>query len=310
MRHIKITLQYDGAGYSGWQIQNSRTQKSEAGSQKKITTIQGTIQEAIRRVTGEDTKVVSAARTDAGVHALMQVAAFKTESNLGPQVFLHAINAGIPHNIRVINAEECPDDFHPRYDAKSKTYSYIISPANTFSPSPLSPPVNGRETEEMPLTLEGGGRGISHSPLSSSAYGNVSYSVFLRKYSWQIPYQLNCSLMRTAAEGLIGKHDFSCFRASGCGSKHPVRTIFKIEVSEFSSVDFMAFKFNVPLIKISIHADAFLRHMVRNIVGLLVEVGGGKRPPSNIQEVLDSKDRRLSGPTAPANGLFLEEISY
>jgi tRNA pseudouridine38-40 synthase len=116
--------------------------------------------------------------------------------------------------------------------------------------------------------------------------------------------------MREAAKYLIGKHDFSCFRASGCSSKNPVRTIIKIEISESSSVDFMSFKFNVPIIKISIQADAFLRHMVRNIVGTLVEVGKGKLSPLRMKDILESKDRGAAGQAAPAQGLFLEEISY
>ena len=255
MRYIKITLQYDGTDYSGWQVQ------------KKERTIQQIIEDAIYTVTGERLRITGAARTDAGVHAFAQIAAFKTQSNLEPQVFLRAINANIPHDIRVINAEECSEDFHPRYSAKNKTYSYRISHKG-------------------------------------------AYAVFLRRYSWQVPYQLNCDLMREAVEYLIGKHDFSCFRASGCSSKNPVRIIFKIEIVEDSFVDFMNFKFNVPLIKISIQADAFLRHMVRNIVGTLVEIGRGKQPVSYAKEVLGLKDRRFSGPTAPAQGLFLEEIIY
>lgn len=255
MKHIKLTLQYDGTDYSGWQVQ------------KKERTIQQIIEDAIYTVTGERLRITGAARTDAGVHAFAQIAAFKTQSNLEPQVFLRAINANIPHDVRVIKAEGCSEDFHPRYSAKNKTYSYRISHKG-------------------------------------------AYAVFLRRYSWQIPYQLNCDLMREAVEYLIGKHDFSCFRASGCSSKNPVRTIFKIEIVEDSFVDFMNFKFNVPLIKISIQADAFLRHMVRNIVGTLVEIGRGKQPVSYTKEVLGLKDRRFSGPTAPAQGLFLEEIIY
>jgi len=116
--------------------------------------------------------------------------------------------------------------------------------------------------------------------------------------------------MREAAQYLIGKHDFSSFRGSGCASKNPVRTIINISISEFSSIDFMSFKFNTPVIKVSIEADAFLRHMARNIVGTLVEVGRGRFSPTGVKEILESKDRRLSGPTAPAQGLFLEKISY
>lgn len=257
MKNIRLILQYDGSDYSGWQVQ------------RKEKTIQRLIEDAVYSVTGERIRVTGAGRTDAGVHALAQVAAFKTQSNLEPHVLLRAVNANLPFDIRVIDAVECSADFHPRYSAKNKTYSYIISHPGT-------------------------------------------YSVFLRKYSWQIPYQLsrNIGIMRKAAKYLIGKHDFSCFRASGCSSKNPVRTIIKIEILESSSVDFMSFKFNVPIIKISIQADAFLRHMVRNIVGTLVEVGKGKLSPLRMKDILESKDRGAAGQTAPAQGLFLEKIEY
>ena len=255
MRQIKLILQYDGTDYSGWQVQDNQS------------TIQGLLEDSVFAITGERTRITGASRTDAGVHAFAQTAAFKTESRLTPQVFLRAINAKIPQDIRVINAEESSADFHPRYSAKDKTYSYLIARA-------------------------------------------ADYSVFLRRYSWQMHYQLNADAMREAADYLAGTHDFSSFRASGCGSKNPVRTISKIEVSEFPSIEFMSFKFNVPLIKISIQANAFLRHMVRNIVGMMAEIGRGRHPASHMKEVLCLKDRRFSGPTAPANGLFLEEINY
>jgi tRNA pseudouridine38-40 synthase len=255
MRHIKLTLQYDGTGYSGWQVQEN------------ATTIQGLLEGAIFTITGERTRITGAARTDAGVHALEQVAAFRTESRLEPKVLMKALNGNMPQDIRVINSEECAHDFHPRYDAKNKTYSYIIS-------------FCGR------------------------------YSVILKRYSWNMPYKLNCDSMREAAGYLIGEHDFSCFRASGCSSRHPVRTIHDIEISELSSVEFIGFQFNAPVIRIRIRANAFLRHMARNIAGTLVETGRGKSPPEKMKEILDAKDRRSAGQTAPACGLFLEKIEY
>jgi len=255
MRHIKLTLQYDGTNYSGWQVQ------------KKGATIQGLLEDALFTTTGDRTRITGAARTDAGVHALQQVAAFSTGSLLEPHIFVKALNGNLPPDIRVIKAEACENDFHPRYDAKDKTYSYII-------------------------------------------YKTSAYSVFLEKYSWSIPYKLNCETMREAAFYLEGEHDFSCFRASGCSSKHPVRTIQAIEVSELLSIEFIGFHFDVPVIKISVTANAFLRHMARNIVGTLVEIGRGKYPPLWMKEVLQSKDRKLAGKTAPARGLFLEKIRY
>jgi tRNA pseudouridine38-40 synthase len=255
MRQIKLTLQYDGTNYSGWQVQ------------KKGATIQGLLEKALFTITGEKTRVTGAARTDAGVHALQQVAAFSTESLLEPHIFNKALNGNLPPDIRVINAEECRDDFHPRYDATNKTYSYII-------------------------------------------YRTGAYSVFLERYSWSMPCKLNCDPMREAAGYIIGEHDFSCFRASGCSSKHQVRTIHSIEITELPSIEFIGFQFRVPIIRISITANAFLRHMVRNIAGTLVDFGREKLSPSKMKEILESKDRQLAGKTAPARGLFLEKIRY
>lgn len=255
MRNIKLILQYDGSSYSGWQVQ------------KKEKSVQEIIESAVHSVTGETLRVTGAARTDAGVHAIAQVAAFKTESSLQPDILLRALNANLPHDIRVRDVSECPLDFHPRYSAKNKTYCYLI-------------------------TYPG------------------DYSVFIKKYSWQIPYKLNCAVMREASRYLIGTHDFSSFRASGCNSKNPVRTINEIVISEYSSIDFMGFKFDVPLIKTSIQANAFLRHMVRNIVGTLAEFGRSKINLPGIKEILESKNRSVSGPTAPGSGLFLEKVEY
>ena len=255
MKQIKLTLQYDGTDYSGWQVQ------------VKEATIQGRLENALFSVTGERTRVTGASRTDAGVHAFEQVAAFMTQSNLEPEVFLRALNANLPQDIRIINAEECPPDFHPRYSAKNKTYSYIISQTG-------------------------------------------AYSVFLKKYSLQIQSQLDCNAMKEAAAYLTGRHDFSSFRASGCSAKNPVREISEIRISEFEKTGFMGFTFNAPVIKISIQANAFLRHMARNIAGTLVDTGRGKIPPEKIKEILKAKDRCAAGKTAPACGLFLEKIVY
>ena len=255
MKQIKIILQYDGTGYSGWQVQ------------KNDHTIQGFLEDAVFTVTGEELRVTGASRTDAGVHAFEQVATFKTNTDLDPKIFPRALNAHLSNDIRVLHAEECPAFFHPRYSAQNKTYSYLIS-----------------------------------------RYGICS--VFLKRYSWQMPYQLNCDAMRDAAHYLIGTHDFSSFRASGCSAKNPVREVIKIELSERDSIDFISFTVNAPVIKISIQANAFLRHMARNIVGTLVDTGRGRNTPDRIQGILEARDRRRAGRTAPACGLFLEKIQY
>lgn len=265
MRHIKLVLQYDGTDYSGWQVQNVRRQGIEDRGQKRILTIQAIVEDAVFKVTSKRSRVTSASRTDAGVHAIKQVASFKTETGLDTNTLQRAVNVNLPPDIRILDVSEVDEDFHPRYSAKRKIYSYLIT---------------------------------------------RSYSVFLRRYSWYIPYDLDCNLMRQAGGHLLGEHNFSSFRASGCGSKNPVRRIFDIKIEDVLSMDFMTIKINTPMIKISIEANAFLRHMARNIIGILVEVGRGKFSPSDVKKILELKDRRYSGPTAPANGLFLERIVY
>jgi len=255
MRHIKLSLQYDGTNYSGWQVQ------------KNAATIQGHLESIILTITGEHSRVTGAGRTDSGVHALEQVAVFTTHSSLTADVFRRAINAHLLPDIRVINAVECPSGFHPRYDAKNKTYSYLIS-------------------------------------------GIGAYSVFLSRYSWNVRCQLDTNAMKEAAQYLLGRHDFSSFRASGCSAKTPVREITGIAISEMNTIEFIGFRLDIPVIKISITATAFLRHMARNIAGTLVDAGRAKFPPSRIKEILDARDRRLAGKTAPACGLFMEKIDY
>ena len=255
MRQIRLTLQYDGTDYSGWQIQ------------KNGTTIQGLLEDAVFSVTNDRSRITGAGRTDAGVHAFEQVAVFETASTLSPDVFFQALNANLPQDIRITGSEECPKDFHPRYKAKKKRYSYIIS-------------------------------------------NKVPGTVFINKYSWQLGFQLTIEAMREASGYLIGRHDFSSFQASGCSAKYPVRELNGVTISDLPSLEFITFKIDIPVIKITMEGNAFLRHMVRNIVGTLVDIGREKYPPEKIKGILESRDRRNAGQTAPACGLFLEKITY
>ncbi|MDP2276643.1 MAG: tRNA pseudouridine synthase A, partial [Nitrospirota bacterium] len=164
-------------------------------------------------------------------------------------------------------AEEAEDAFHPRYDALSKSYFYIISNTN-FS------------------------------------------SAFLHRYAWRVPYSLDLAEMKKAGDLLLGRHDFSAFRGAGCGAKSTARKITSLSIEKISSIAFMTAKINGNFIKITVEADAFLRHMVRNIVGTLVEVGRGEMTLNSVSEAIKLKDRKKTGPTAPAHGLFLEKVSY
>lgn len=255
MRTIKLILQYDGTGYRGWQVQ------------REGLTVQGLLEEALARITGERNTVIGAGRTDAGVHALGQVAAFRTASPLPPEVFREALNARLPVDIRVVESCAAQEGFHPRFDAASKVYFYIIARQRVLSP-------------------------------------------FLHRYAWRVPHALDVEALGRALAVLKGTHDFSAFRASGCGASGPVRTIKDASVAEHAAIEFMTVSLQGDFIKVRIEGDAFLRHMVRAIVGTLVEVGRGKIRAEDMEEILRAGDRALAGPTAPAQGLFLERINY
>lgn len=245
MRNIKLLIEYQGTNYAGWQIQQN------------LPTIQGTIQQKIKIITGEEVKLTASSRTDAGVHALGQVANFCTESRIPPYSMQMGLNALLPDDIVIKNAEEVPLDFDSRQNAKAKTYRYLLL--------------------------------------------NRSYpSAIYRNFSWHVFQKLNIDSMRKAAGYLIGKKDFTSFRAAECDAPHSIREIlsFSIEKKDDGFLEF------------EVKGTAFLRHMVRIMVGTLVAVGKGKIKLEDLQSIIDAKDRRLAGMTAPPQGLFLKEVEY
>jgi tRNA pseudouridine38-40 synthase len=255
MRYVRLLIEYDGTNYHGWQ------------SQKSGGTIQDVLKEKISNIIGKEVRLTSASRTDAGVHALDQVAAFGTDSSLETEVIMRALNAKLPPDIRILNAAETDRDFHPRYRAIKKSYFYIIS--------------EGKQQ-----------------------------SAFLHSYVWSVKASLDLVSMSKAASFILGEHDFSSFRATGCGAKHPVRTVHAADISRLGELSFMTATIKGDFIKIRIEANSFLRHMVRNIVGTLVEVGQGRMSPDVFRQILRARNRTIAGPTAPAKGLFLEKVIY
>ncbi len=255
MQKIRLIIQYDGTNYHGWQIQPDRL------------TIQGTIETLLYKITSEKISLAAAGRTDAGVHALAQVATFFTTSRLSPEIFLKALNSLLPGDIKIAHADNVTYDFHPRYSARKKRYFYHISNETFINP-------------------------------------------FLNRYVWNAKYPLNASHISTAKSYLIGRHDFRSFSSTHTDVKTTIRKIFELNIENLNSLSFMGVIIKGKFIKISIEADGFLRHMVRNIVGTLIEVGRGRIEPQNIKSILLMKDRNLAGPTAPAKGLFLEEVIY
>jgi tRNA pseudouridine38-40 synthase len=255
MKKIRLLIEYDGTAYHGWQVQ------------KDETTIQGIIEDRVLRITGAQSSVVGASRTDAGVHALGQVAVFRTESGIEAKTIKRALNAVLPQDIRVLDASVADDSFHPREDAIRKSYFYII------------------------------------------ANQRIS-SVFLYPHVWIVPQPLELNSMLEAARVLIGRHDFSAFMGTGSDIKDPVRELYSLDTEKLEKIDFMTACLKGNFIKIGMEANGFLRHMVRNIVGTLTEIGRGRITADEMKGILESCDRRLAGQTAPANGLFLDRIVY
>ncbi|MEQ8163235.1 MAG: tRNA pseudouridine(38-40) synthase TruA [Smithellaceae bacterium] len=245
MRTIKLTLEYDGTAYCGWQ------------RQKNGVSIQQVLEEKIRLITREEVTVIGSGRTDAGVHALNQVAGFRSSTRLPAEILCRGINGLLPPDIVVKKLEEVPVEFHPQYSARGKTYVYKICNRR------LRPALG-------------------------------------RKYCWFIPHPLDLTAIKQAAGYLIGRYDFSCFCATGSSVKDRTRTVKSVSI----------IKGDDGLLEITIEAQGFLRYMVRNIVGTLVEIGRGKRKPSEMKEIIDSRDRNIAGITAPACGLYLKEVKY
>ena len=245
VRTIKLTIEYDGANYLGWQIQPNGQ------------TIQGVIQDRLKRLTGESIHVMGSGRTDAGVHALGQVAHFKTESRMSANTFQKALNSLLPKDIVIRRVEEVEAEFHARNNVTSKIYEYRILNRRT------RPAVD-------------------------------------RQYVWHVPQKLNLDEMKKATHSLLGEHDFSAFRSVGSSTRSSVRNILR--------ADWKTGK--IGLLRFEIEATGFLKQMVRAIVGTLVEVGRGKIFAQEFKRILDSKDRKEAGPTAPAHGLFLKEVKY
>lgn len=255
MKKIKLLIQYDGTNYFGWQRQPDRP------------TIQGTLEKALYKITGKKTNLTASGRTDRGVHALGQVAVFKTTKNLTPQDFQNALNSLLPPDIRVVDAEEVPEDFNPRFDVKRKRYVYLIN------------------------------RSVLQSP-------------FLYRYTYQWKGPLEIEEMRKACKVLQGRKDFKAFQSAGSSVKTTVRTLFEATIQEMREFYFLSFPVEGPLLVFSFEADGFLKQMVRNIVGTLLEVGKGSLSAGDISRILHSGDRTKAGPTVPACGLFLERVSF
>ena len=272
----KLTLAYDGTGFSGWQVQPGEA------------TIQGELQAALGRVTGESPLPQGSGRTDAGVHALGQVASFELQARIPAENLHRALNRTLPGAIRIVDARTAESSFHARHSAVAKTYEYRV-----FR-EPVCPP-------------------------------------FLARYVYACPWPMELELLQQAARLFEGEHDFLSFaatdpdlaareRAAGVGfapdaeahkaalarsigKQGAIRTVYS-SIWEARSSD------AGELLVYRVRGNGFLHHMVRNLVGTMLDVGRGYRKVDDIPGILTARSRAAAGPTAPAQGLFLHSVEY
>jgi len=244
MPRIALGLEYDGSGFAGWQ------------SQGHARGIQSVVEEGLSVVADHKVEVVAAGRTDAGVHAAMQVVHFDTSAIRTERSWMLGAVSNMPKQVSVLWAREVPETFHARYSALARRYRYVI---------------------------------LNRTPRPALNADRVAW----------IREPLDEQRMHQAAQHLVGEHDFSSFRAAQCQSRTPMRNVYEITVTRQGE-----------LVILTVCANAFLHHMVRNIAGVLIAVGTGERPVEWVAEVLEARDRTRGGVTAPAQGLYLAGIRY
>ncbi|MCS7236143.1 MAG: tRNA pseudouridine(38-40) synthase TruA [Armatimonadota bacterium] len=244
MRTVKLVISYVGTPYAGWQRQRGRR------------SVQEEVEGALARVTGEAARVVAAGRTDAGVHAVGQVAHFRTASPLPAERFVPALNHYLPPEVSVRSAEEAPEGFHARRDARWRAYRYVV----------------WNRPGRNPFLVD-------------------------RALAW--PGPLDVGRMQAAADLLCGRHDFAAFCATGSNPRSTWCTMYRFRLAQRG-----------PFLLVDVVADRFLRHMVRMLVGTLLEVGSGKRDPGEVQEVLAARDSQRVGPVVAPGGLYLMRVGY
>ncbi|MFQ6003739.1 MAG: tRNA pseudouridine(38-40) synthase TruA [Candidatus Zixiibacteriota bacterium] len=242
LRNIKLEIEYDGTNFYGWQIQ------------PKLRTVQGEIQEKLETLLGHKVNLIGAGRTDVGVHALGQVANFKTTSELDKNSIINGLNGLLPDDIVLKRIEEVDLNFNSRYNAKSRLYKYRI---------------------------------------------HLGRTAILRNHVWEVLYSLNLKDVFEATKKIEGEHDFSSFCVAESTKDNNVCHVLSANWEKSESE--LIFR---------IEADRFLHTMVRSLVGTLVEVGRGYFSVSDFVNIMEAKDRKKAGPTAPACGLYLVEVKY
>ena len=245
MTRWALLLEYDGTPFVGWQRQSTGP------------SVQSVLEHAVARLSDAPAGCTAAGRTDAGVHALGQVAHVDLDRDMAPEKLAAALNYHLkPHPVAVLRAAIVPDGFSARFSAVGRAYRYTI----------LNRPAR---------------------------------AALLANRAWHVPAMLDAGSMHEGAQALLGRHDFSAFRAAGCQASSPLRTLDRLDVSR-----------DGDLVHVVAEARSFLHHQVRNMVGSLRLVGDGRWHPADMARVLACRDRRVAGPTAPPGGLFLTGVRY
>lgn len=241
---IALGLEYDGSDFSGWQ------------SQTDALGVQTVVEKALSEVANHPVQIVAAGRTDAGVHAAMQVIHFDTTSVRTERNWMLGGAAHLPESVSVLWTREVLDSFHARFNAQARSYRYFI---------------------------------LNRGPRPALARLRTSW----------VRDPLDETRMQEGAALLVGQHDFTSFRAAECQARSPIRHVYDLQVERRGEI-----------VALSVTANAFLHHMVRNIAGVLIAIGRGERPVEWVNEVLDARDRRQGGVTAPPGGLYLSAVRY
>ena len=266
----KLTVAYDGTDFSGWQIQPGEP------------TIQGELQSALGRVLGESPLPQGSGRTDAGVHALAQVASVALQAHIPPANLVRALNRALPGSIRILAAQIVPDRFHARHSAVAKTYEYRVLPIEPACHQ-ICPP-------------------------------------FLARYVYPYSWPVDLASLNAAARVFLGEHDFRSFAASDpdlatrsedCRDATAIQSQPRTAIRTiYSSLWHQQTIDGLDLLIYRVRGGGFLHHMVRNLVGTMLDVARGFMRLDDIPAILHAHDRTLAGPTAPARGLFLHSVEY
>ncbi|MGL4635602.1 MAG: tRNA pseudouridine(38-40) synthase TruA [Beijerinckiaceae bacterium] len=247
MPRFKLTVEYDGTPYVGWQ------------AQKNGHAVQNALEAAILSMTGESIRLICAGRTDAGVHAMAQVAHVDLMRDWRPDSLRDGVNTALRQRdelVSLVDVAAVPDTFNARMGARKRHYLYRI--INRRQPSPLE-----------------------------------------HRRAWHVPRDLDAEAMDVAAKRLLGHHDFTTFRASGCQSHTPMKTLEQLDVVRRGEI-----------IEVRASARSFLHHQVRRMVGSLEMCGAGKWSADDLAAALEARDRQRSGQQAPAWGLFFTGVDY